>query len=348
MKNNILIIEDNDDIRESTAEILSLAGYQVITAVNGKEGVEQAQKNLPNLIICDIMMPELDGFGVLYLLGKNSETATIPFIFLTAKAERLDMRKGMEMGADDYLTKPFDDIELLNAVECRLKKSNQQKEFYTQGLQKLHDFVSKTDGNEALQNVIQTKKNRTLKKGQIIYYEGDVAKGIYLILKGRIKISKLNEDGKEFLTGIFNKDEYFGLHDALLSSLHTESAEAMEDSIICLLNKEQIDDLLSKYPSLSMQFIHLLASSLQQKETQLIQLAYHSVRKRMAETIIRIAEINKKNSFKISRDDLAAMAGMATETVSRTLSSFKEENLIEKKGNEIQILNLDKLLKMKN
>jgi CheY-like chemotaxis protein len=118
----ILVIDDNTDIRENTAEILTLAGYETNTAENGKRGVEIAIKEKPDLIVCDIMMPELDGYGVLHMLRKNPETEHIPFIFLTAKAERSDFRKGMEMGADDYITKPFDDLELLKAVEIRLKK----------------------------------------------------------------------------------------------------------------------------------------------------------------------------------------------------------------------------------
>src|SRR4051812_3570996 len=113
-KTRILIIEDNDDIRESVVEILELANYEVAAANNGKSGIEIATRQLPDLILCDIMMPELDGYGVLYLLAKKPETSAIPFIFLTAKAERTDIRKGMEMGADDYLTKPFDDMELLS------------------------------------------------------------------------------------------------------------------------------------------------------------------------------------------------------------------------------------------
>src|SRR5579875_1176862 len=124
----ILVIEDNDEVRENTAEILMLSDYEVITAANGKEGVEVALAQLPDLIVCDIMMPVLDGYGVLHLLSKHKETATIPFIFLTAKAEKVDLRKGMEMGADDYLTKPFDGIELLNAVEVRLKKAAAAKQ----------------------------------------------------------------------------------------------------------------------------------------------------------------------------------------------------------------------------
>src|SRR6202007_983354 len=100
-----------------------LSHYEVMEAENGKAGVDLITRELPDLVICDIMMPELDGYGVLHMLSKNPKTSAIPFIFLTAKAERGDFRKGMEMGADDYITKPFDDIELLRAVESRLKRS---------------------------------------------------------------------------------------------------------------------------------------------------------------------------------------------------------------------------------
>src|SRR6187399_2972670 len=123
MKHRILLIEDNNEIRENTAEILELSNYIVDTAENGKIGVEKALAQKPDLIICDIMMPVLDGYGVLHLVTKNEALAGVPFIFLTAKSERTDFRKGMEMGADDYITKPFTDIELLNAIENRLKKA---------------------------------------------------------------------------------------------------------------------------------------------------------------------------------------------------------------------------------
>lgn len=349
MKKRILIIEDNDDIRDGTAEILTLAGYDVLVAANGKLGAEKALKESPDLIICDVMMPELDGYGVLYLLNKNPDTAAIPFIFLTAKAERIDMRKGMEMGADDYLTKPFDDIELLNAIESRLSKKQKQEDFYTKGIQKLEDFVVQAGQQKELKNLIAQKKIRQIKKGQIIYYDQDHAQGLYLVLSGKIKTIKLSEDGRELLTGIYGENEYLGIHDVLIKQIHTETAEAMENSSICMLYNEQLNELLSKNPSVSMQFIHLLAASVHQKEEQLVQLAYHSVRKRLAETLLRIKEINNHQFiFKISREDLAAMAGMATETVSRTLSDFKEEGLIEKKGGEIQILTPDKLRCMKN
>ena len=111
--NTVLLIEDNVEIRENTAEILELANYRVITAENGKDGIEKASMEKPDVIVCDIMMPVLDGYGVLHMLNKSEALREIPFIFLTAKTERLDFRKGMEMGADDYITKPFTELELL-------------------------------------------------------------------------------------------------------------------------------------------------------------------------------------------------------------------------------------------
>src|SRR6187399_6989 len=136
----ILLIEDNLEVRENSAEILSLANYNVVVAENGKVGVELAQREKPDLIICDIMMPELDGYGVLHILSKNDQTTNIPFIFLTAKTEKTDIRKGMNLGADDYLTKPFDDTDLLNAIEARLRKKEMLQKNYATSAEGLNEF----------------------------------------------------------------------------------------------------------------------------------------------------------------------------------------------------------------
>ncbi|MGQ4646657.1 response regulator [Lyngbya aestuarii] len=118
----ILLIEDEEDIRENISEILKAENFQVIDTDNGHTGVQLAQKEFPDLIICDVMMPELDGFGVLSQLRQNPFTDAIPFMFLTAKAAKEDLRQGMELGADDYLTKPFTRNELLGAITARLEK----------------------------------------------------------------------------------------------------------------------------------------------------------------------------------------------------------------------------------
>lgn len=350
-KITVLIIEDNEDIRESTAEILELANYDVLEAHNGKVGVEVATTHLPDLILCDIMMPELDGYGVLYMLSKNPKTAVIPFIFLTAKAERIDMRKGMEMGADDYLTKPFDDVELLNAIESRLNKKDKHELFYSQSIEKLNNLLGGTSGMPTLQKMIAERKVRNVKKRQLIYFDGDDVAGIYLIVTGKVKTLKLSEDGRELLTGIYGPDEYFGIPAFLSQEPYAETAEALEDSTVCLLPKDMVDELLNKYPDVTRQFIQILSNNLLDKEEQLLQLAYHSVRKRMAEVLIRLCKQENQDeilNLKISRDNLAAMAGMATETVSRILSDFRDEEIIEKKGSQIIILDELRLQNMKN
>ncbi len=350
MKKKVLIIEDNIDIRENVVEILELAGYEARGAKNGKAGVELALNYLPDIILCDIMMPELDGYGVLYMLNKNPDTAAIPFIFLTAKAERVDLRKGMEMGADDYLTKPFDDMDLLNAIETRLKKKEFQKNFYSKSLDRLNTLIVKNQGLNELKKIIQERKSRQFKKNQVIYYDGDRGTGLYLVISGKIKTIRLAEDGRELMTGIVGSDEYLGVNALLSGEPYTDTATALEDSVVCLIPKDQLEQLLNLYPEVAREFIKLLANNIREKEDQLMQLAYHSVRKRMAEAMIRLfrQQPDATEGFKITREDLAAMAGMATETVSRTLSDFKEEGLIEKKGSLITLLEPEKLEKLKN
>ena len=348
MSKKVLIIEDNNDIRDNIVEILELAGYEVFAADNGKTGVDLAIKNTPDIVLCDIMMPELDGYGVLFMLNKNTETTAIPFIFLTAKAERVDLRKGMEMGADDYLTKPFDDIELLNAIESRLKKKEAQQTFYSKSLDQLNTLIAKNDGLAELKKIIQERKSRQFKKNQVIYYEGDRGNGLYLVISGKAKTVKLAEDGRELMTGLYAADDYLGINAMLANEAYTDTATALEDSQLCIIPKEQFERLMNFYPDVARKFVKLLSNDVREKEEQLLQMAYHSVRKRMAEAILRLQRQNKDDHIKISREDLAAMAGMATETVSRTLSDFKDENLIEKKGSIITILDAARLAKMKN
>jgi CRP/FNR family transcriptional regulator, polysaccharide utilization system transcription regulator len=348
----ILLIEDNPEMRENTAEILELAKYQVLTAKNGKEGVKLAASEKPDLIICDIMMPELDGYGVLHMLVKDNATASIPFIFLTAKAEKGDYRKGMGMGADDYLTKPFDDMELLSAVETRLKKNEMLKKEFTRTSEGLNDFLNDVNADQLAQ-LSNDREARNYKKKEVIYQEGSHPKSIYFISKGKVKTFKSNEDGKEYITGLHKEGDFIGFTSVLEEQPFNESAMTLEDSEVIIIPKEDFFKLLYSNREISGKFIKILSDNVKENEERLLKLAYNSVRKRVAEALIMLEKRYKKEAdatFKmaISRDDLAGIVGTSTETVIRTLSDFKDEKLIEIQGSNITILNSPKLAGMRN
>ena len=178
----ILIIEDNDDIRENLAEILELAGYEAHTAENGKKGVEKAEQIVPDLILCDVMMPVLDGYGVLSIVNKKPVLADIPFVFLTAKAEKTDFRYGMNLGADDYITKPFETNELLSVIEMRLVKSDKIKKSFDHsghGNRDLNHFINETKAIEALKTLTIDREVRSFLKKTEIYTEGSNPRYIF-------------------------------------------------------------------------------------------------------------------------------------------------------------------------
>lgn len=350
----ILLIEDNQEVRENTAEILELSNYKVVTAENGKIGVELAKVENPDLIICDVMMPELDGFGVLHVLSKNSATASIPFIFLTAKAEKEDMRKGMKLGADDYLTKPFDDVELLDAVETRLKKNDLIKEEFKKTTEGLDEFISKVRGIKELENLSNNDQRIiTVPKKHSVFSQGSYPNFLYFVSTGKIKTSRTDKLGNEFITGLFKEGDFFGYTDLLENSIYTESAVALEDSKICSILKEDFFALLYNNRDVANKFIKLLSDNVIEKEERLLKLAYGSVRKRVAEALLMLqkkyqSSESKEFTMAISRDDLSGIVGASKETVIRTLTDFKEEGFIQIAGSKITIVNGDKLSKLKH
>ena len=354
MKKKILLIEDNTEIRENTAEILELANYDVRQAENGKVGVELAKKELPDLIVCDIMMPLLDGYGVLHMLGKDPKTASIPFIFLTAKSEKDDFRKGMNLGADDYLVKPFDDLELLDAVEMRLKKHESLRAEFGKSIEGVTQFIQEAKGVESLQKLISDEQRlMELKKKQELFLEGKDPKALYFLSKGRIKGYKANEDGREYITNLYKEGDFIGYLDLLEEKPYRESAVALEDSEVYLIPRNDFFSLLQNDRQVAGKFIKLLSDNLADREERLLKLAYNSVRKRVAEALVFVEKQYSQNPDKnfevaISRDDLASIVGASKETVIRTLADFKDEKLIDTRGSNITILNLDKLKKMRN
>jgi DNA-binding response OmpR family regulator len=343
----ILLIEDNRDVRETTADILELADYEVTTAESGKEGVKLAQQNLPDLIICDIMMPGLDGYGVLHILSKKSETAGIPFIFLTAKSERADVRKGMNLGADDYLTKPFEETELLDAVETRLRKHSQQQAVTDQGLEALYHEAREMKG---LKELSSQRKTQTFDRRSVLFLEGSSGKVLYFIREGKVKTYKTTQDGKQLVTAILGPGDFLG-YMGFFSDADTypESAAALEKTEVSVIPKEDFSRLLYSNAEVSAKFIKLLSHNLVEKEKQLLEVAYHSVRQRVAAALLKLAcnaEKDKKPlEISIAQRDLAGMTGTVKETVTRTLADFKEEGLIHIDRMKITLLDEQRLKK---
>ena len=343
----VLLIEDDSVLRENTAELLELSKYEVITASNGKKGVKAAKTHLPNVIVCDIMMPELDGYAVLAKLSNDKSTMHIPFIFLSAKTEKEDIRKGMNLGADDYLTKPFEENDLINAIESRLARTEILKELeypekeyeshIEDDIKTIHEFKNYLDDNG---------EEIEFSQGEEIYREGGNVHMVYLILKGIVKTHKLDENGKELITGIYNADEFFGFSSLTAHEVYEEYATAMEDSALVGVNKEKLTAVLKVNHGLALELMHILAESLTDAKQQLLEMAYGSVRKKTASTILKFADKlqqDKHGNIHILRSDLASVAGMATETLIRTLSSFKKEGLIAMEDHNIRILDKETL-----
>ncbi len=346
----ILVIEDNREIRENTAEILELSHYNVVTASNGREGVEVALEQKPDLILCDIMMPELDGYGVLHIVQKNPELQRTPFIFLSAKTENAEVRKGMSLGADDYIPKPFDPVDLLTAIESRLRKA----EFCNgkaSGLMEMDQLIEMVKGEKALEDFVNGRHLDKYKKKEKIFSEGNRPTRLYYVERGKVKIYKINEEGKELIVKIVNPGEFFGYTNLLENTVYHEYAEALEYSEIAAIPKSEFEELMNANHEVARKFITLLANEVSELEEQLIHIAYYSLRRKVASALLSVHKkfCTETNQYiSISRENLAALAGTATESLIRTLTDFREEKIIDIKEGKISILNLERLSNMVN
>lgn len=337
----ILVIEDNREMIENIAEMLELFNYSVIKSLDAASGVEAAKREIPDIIICDIMLPDFDGYKVLQMLDEEPTTKGIPFIFLTAKAEKSDIRKGMNLGADDYLTKPFDKTDLINAIEARLKRNDFLRKTYTRDIDGLMQFIGEAKRFQL--HEIDTAKYviKHYSKKTNIYNEGDMPGNIYLINKGKIKTWKMSSDGKEFVSGILAQGDFFGYLSVLENKPYTDSATAIDDADLVLIPQPDFIALITYNQHISAGFIRMLANNISEKEERLLGLAYNSVKARTAAALFSLHhKMQPEGIIKVSRDNLAGLVGTSPESLIRTLSDLKNEKVIETDGKEIKISNL--------
>ena len=344
----VLLIEDDLALRENTAEILELANYEVLTASNGIIGVAMAKKHLPDIILCDIMMPKLDGYKVLELLSKNRRTKFTPFVFISVRGQIQDIRKGMNLGADDYIIKPYTEDDLLNVLEKRLLKSAimlhsaaESKPIaavpYNEEIETLNDLKNYFEDYGMLFE---------FDKDDIIFTEGDHANHVYLLSEGTVKSYRINEQGKELITALYKVDDLFGYTSFIHNIPHKETAAAIEDIKLFAIPNAEFKTILNNNHKIVLEIIELLADNLSMLKEQLLQMAYSSVNKKTAAAIIKFVENlshQPGGTIKIPRSDLASVAGIASETFIRALTIFKNEGIIKADGKNFKVVDLDKL-----
>lgn len=344
----ILVIEDNLDIRENICESLELSGYQTLQASNGKQGVEIAQLHYPDLIVCDIMMPEMDGYEVLSHLGKDLKTSGIPFIFLTAKAEKNDFRKGLSLGADDYITKPFREDDLLNAIQLRLQKIENFKLLIEQSIaQSIAETpATSTDFNELLS--LDKKEIKKFKKKEYVYLDGHRASHLYYVHKGSVKTFKLHDEGKELITDIYKEGSFFGYNPLLTDTSYQDYAECLEKTELILIPKSDFTHLIYNNIDIARQFIKRLTNDIVEKENQLLHMAYDTLRQRVIRTLRDLYykfknEDSDEVSIRLTREEISKFIGTARESFIRIMSELKDSGLIEIKDGDIVISNIQKI-----
>ena len=341
----IAIIEDNLEVRENLAEILTLSGYETHEAENGKVGIKIVRESKPDLILCDVMMPELDGFGVLKILNRDPDLMHIPFMFLTAKAEKTDFRKGMGLGADDYITKPYDDVELLEAIEMRLIKSEKLKRIDNTEAG-LRSFFNEAKGQKELNQLSEDKEVRTYSKKEIIYEYGQYPKWIFFVASGQVKCYQTNEFGKELITHIYGSGDFFGFLPNLMDARYDDSAMTTEDTVLRMIPPEDFKMLLFNNRDFSARFIKMLAHHADYSERKLIDLAYSSVRRKVSNALLTLHNKSNGNVITVMREDLASLAGTAKETTIRTLGDFKSEGILVINDGNIKIIDTEALQDM--
>ena len=294
------------------------------------------------------MMPELDGYGTLKALSNSKLTKYIPFVFLSAKTERNDVRKGMNLGADDYITKPFTEDDLISAIESRLAKVSILQELGNNQKDKIIPSNEKELKNlNDLKNFFDDYGEEfTFKKEDVIYHERDHSNYIYLINQGAVKCYQINELGKELVTALYKEDDLFGYNSFTENRPHEETATAIADTKLVGVSIIEFKKILNNNHKIAIELIELLAVNLSTIKEELLQMAYSTVNKKTATTILKFAErMNRKpnDPIKISRNDLASVAGIAPETFIRTLTIFKKEGIIKAEGRNIKVIDIEKL-----
>jgi CRP-like cAMP-binding protein/CheY-like chemotaxis protein len=329
--NTVLLIERNPENREFTNEILTIANYKVLTAENGRTGIEIAVKEKPSLIIADLELPGLDGIGLLHLLQKHSWFDKTVFIFLSDVFCKESVRRALDHGADDILFKPIEGNDLLNAIEIHLKK----KQNHEQTAEQLNAtiYIDKNE-KEILEEFINNRDVIRLNKRQSLIKDGERPTKLYYILEGKLRSFKLHPDGKELAIDLFGEGDFIGYSEIIKKSNYSKNVETIEPTKVAVIPRPDFEQLLLLHQIAQNRFIQLMLSKSSELELRLVWIAYNSLRQKVAAALLflkrKYAKPNQDSfCINLNRSVFASIAGTAKESSIRILSEFKEENLID-------------------
>ena len=344
----ILLIEEQQETTDNLKELLGLSNYAVVSAADGREGVRMAVAERPDLIISDVVLPVLDGYGVIHALQQYPETQGIPVIILTTFTGKDDFRRAMTAGADDYLSKPYDGVELLRSIETCMEKHRRRTLESRPG----DNGLNVGSGEQAVKPWHPGDRDaRPFKKKAGLYLEGQRASQVWYIVRGKVKTFLVNNEGKELITHIYGPGDCVGYIAAIRGGAYTDNAKVLEDASLINIPRSEFLEILGSDSALARQLIRWLAHNATENEAGLLNLAYSSLRKKVANGVLGLYDHfhtleDDKRFITVSRDNLAAIVGAAPESLTRTLSDFKKEKLIDIADGRIYLLDEKRLRNM--
>ena len=341
----ILLLEGDTILSKDMSNILRLANYEVEVANNGKFGLETAYQNIPDLIICNLNLPDLDGIGLLRILSRHVDFNLVPFIFISKDKSLESIRRMMDMGADDFIITPVDHTELLRTVDIHIMKMEKIKASF---------HKKRTQNETSLDSFLKTPHtHKKFKKKQMIFQRGDKPNFLYYIAQGKAKSFLENEEGKEVMVTLYVEGDFIGASALLAKSPYAASAMAQEDLELVLIPKEEFIDIVNQDSFLSHDILLHLKNANTLNNERLLKFAYDSARKRVADSLLFVSDKFSSGgsvhpSIEIGRRELASLSGIAKESTIRTLTDFKKEGLIDIEDNKIILLQEEKLRHLPN
>ncbi len=340
----VLVIEDNTELRENVVEILALAGYESMGASSGKIGINIAVSQQVDIILCDVMMPDLDGYGVLKILSERDDTRGIPFIFLTAKGEQEDLRRGMNLGADDYVTKPFYKDELLRVLEVRLRKNTSRKaQAKLPSFSNWTGFLSEAALHAAMDTLLQESTSRSYRRGEAVYRQGEQVRDMFLLRRGFAKHQNTTDFGKTLIVFVFKAGDLFGYPELIANRAYEHDTIALTDLEVDFIPAHNVRERLASDPNIADLLLGYLAFGLLDADERMMNQSYLSVRKRCASTLLRAEKVFGKHAWPMSREELSQWAGTAKETFIRNLTDFRDSGLVTITNNQIEVVDREGL-----